>query len=407
MSLDVRPITYEQAGVSLDAAEMIVERIGKVTESTRRTGVLGSLGGFAGCFALAPGAYDRPVLVSSTDGVGTKLQVAQAMSAFGGIGIDLVAMCVDDLVCTGAEPLFLLDYLAVSRLDPDVVEEIVSGIAHGCRLAGCSLIGGETAEHGIGDGDGPNISGDVSIGKHAADGGGGGTDGTSVASVAGGKDLAGATNADGGAGDAAVDGRCRVLDLAGFAVGAVELDRMLGNQNVVPGDVLVGLRSPGLRSNGYTLARHVLLGRAGMSLEDPAWKGAGNSLGQELLLPSVIYTPVVRDALSTGGIHAIAHITGGGIPGNLKRVLSPACDGIVNVSSWDRPRIFSEIQRLGNVEEEEMLRVFNLGIGMIVIAGVEQRDSVLDALNRQGVEACVIGQVREGSGKVIIKGMDV
>jgi phosphoribosylformylglycinamidine cyclo-ligase len=374
VSLDVRPVTYEQAGVSLDAAEMIVERIGKVTESTRRTGVLGSLGGFAGCFALAPGAYDRPVLVSSTDGVGTKLQVAQAMSAFGGIGIDLVAMCVDDLVCTGAEPLFLLDYLAVSRLDPDVVEEIVSGIAQGCRLAGCSLIGGETAEHGIGDGDGA--------------GGGSGTD---VGS---------------GASDTTVDGRCRVLDLAGFAVGVVEIDRMLGSQNVVPGDVLVGLHSPGLRSNGYTLARHVLLGRAGMSLEDPAWQGAGNSLGQELLLPSVIYTPVVRDALSTGGIHAIAHITGGGIPGNLKRVLPPDCDGIVNMSSWDIPRIFSEIQRLGDVEEEEMLRVFNLGIGMIVIAGVEQRDSVLDALNRPGVEVCAIGRVKEGSGKVVIEGMD-
>ena len=181
---------------------------------------------------------------------------------------------------------------------------------------------------------------------------------------------------------------------------------MLGSQNVVPGDVLVGLHSPGLRSNGYTLARHVLLGRAGMSLEDPAWQGAGNSLGQELLLPSVIYTPVVRDALSTGGIHAIAHITGGGIPGNLKRVLSPACDGIVNVSAWDIPRIFSEIQRLGDVEEEEMLRVFNLGIGMIVIAGVEQRDSVLDALNRPGVEVCAIGRVKEGSGKVVIEGMD-
>ncbi|MHB8262540.1 MAG: phosphoribosylformylglycinamidine cyclo-ligase [Acidimicrobiales bacterium] len=385
MSLDVQPATYKQAGVSLDAAEMIVERIAKATESTRRTGVLGSLGGFAGCFALASGAYDEPVLVSSTDGVGTKLLVAEAASCFGSIGIDLVAMCVDDLVCTGAEPLFLLDYLAMSRLDADIVEEIVSGIAQGCRLAGCSLIGGETAEHGTGS---ANSAGGVGADGSSADG--------SAADAASGGDGAGPVG----------NGQCRVIDLAGFAVGVVELDRMLGSHNVVSGDVLIGLRSPGLRSNGYSLARHVLLGKAGMSLDDAVWEGADRSVGQELLLPSVIYTPMVRSALKTKGIHAVAHITGGGIPGNLKRSLSPDCDGIVNMSLWDRPRIFYEIQRLGNVDSEEMLKVFNLGIGMIVIASSGERDRVLDALNEAGADARVVGRVKEGSGKVIIEGMD-
>ena len=236
--------------------------------STARPEVLAGIGGFAGQFALDPGRYREPVLVSSTDGVGTKVLVAKAAGRYDTIGIDLVAMCVDDLVCTGAEPLFLLDYLAVGKLVPERVETVVSGVAEGCRQAGCALLGGETAEH------------------------------------------PGAMGPD-------------EFDLAGFAVGVVERDERLGPERVRVGDALVGLASPGLRSNGYTLARHVCFERAGRGLDDPAWDGADRSVADELLRPSVIYAPAILAALGVapGAVHACAHITGGGIAGNVPRLL--------------------------------------------------------------------------------------
>ena len=345
-------VSYRQAGVDIDAGEAAVARIAPLAASTTRPEVLGGIGGFGGRFALDTTRFRRPVLVATTDGVGTKLVVARAAGRFDTVGIDLVAMCVDDLVCVGAEPLFLLDYLAVGHLDPDQVEEVVGGIAAGCRQAGCALLGGEMAEHpgGLAPGD---------------------------------------------------------LDLAGFAVGAVEADAQLGAGRVQAGDVLVGLASPGLRSNGYSLARRVLLTDGDRSLEDPPWPGAEGSLADELLRPSVIYTPVVLAALGTvgvEGVHAAAHVTGGGIPGNLGRVLPGGCAAEVELGRWPVPRIFDEIRRAGPVTDEEMARVFNLGVGMVLVVAEAAVDDVVAAAAAVGQGATVVGRVASGSGGVVLKG---
>lgn len=345
-------MTYRQAGVDIAAGEAAVARIAPLAASTARPEVLGGIGGFGGRFALAPDRYRQPVLVATTDGVGTKLQLARAVGRFDTVGIDLVAMCVDDLVCVGAEPLFLLDYLAVGRLDPDQVEQVVTGIAAGCRQAGCALLGGEMAEHpgGLADGD---------------------------------------------------------LDIAGFAVGVVEADAQLGPARVRPGDVLVGLSSPGLRSNGYSLARRVLVDGAGGDLAAPAWPGAGRSLGDELLLPSVVYAPTVLAAVGAvgpGGVHAAAHITGGGIPGNLSRVLPAGCGAEVTLGRWPVPRIFDEIRRAGPVDDDEMAQVFNLGIGMVLVVAEEAVPDVVALSTEAGHDATEIGRVVAGAEGVSLLG---
>jgi phosphoribosylformylglycinamidine cyclo-ligase len=341
--------TYAGAGVDLRAGDEAVRRIRAVAGAATRPGVLGDLGAFAGLFALDTDRYPHPVLVSSTDGVGTKMLVAQATGRFDTIGVDLVAMCVDDVVCMGAEPLFLLDYVAVGRLVPERVEAIVRGVAAGCRAAGCALVGGETAEH-------PGAMGPDDV------------------------------------------------DLAGFAVGVLEAGHELGAHRVAAGDVLVGLPSPGLRSNGYTLARHVLLERAGLALDRPAWEGAPCLLADELLLPSVVYAPAVLAALRAepAGVHACAHVTGGGIPGNLARVLPPDADARLDAGSWEVPRIFGEIARLGGVADDEMARVFNLGLGMVLVVAPTAVEHVLGVLRAvPGVPpAVVVGEVVEGSGTV-------
>jgi phosphoribosylformylglycinamidine cyclo-ligase len=342
--------TYAGAGVDLAAADDTVERIARIAATTRRPGVVSGVGGFGSAFALDIAKYRRPLLVSSTDGVGTKLAVARALHRFDTVGLDLVAMCVDDLVCLGAEPLFFLDYIAAGRIDPDRLSELVEGIAAGCRLAGCALIGGETAEH-------PGVM--------AADD----------------------------------------FDLAGFALGVVEHDARLGAHRVVVGDVLVALASPGLRSNGYSLTRKVLLEDARRPLEGPAWQGSERSLGEELLAPSVIYAPTVRHVLaavapSASGVHACAHITGGGIPGNVPRVLPSDCDAVVDQGSWPVPEIFTEVARVGRVEGDEMARVFNMGVGMVLVVAPSSVDAVRAAIGSQGVEAHVIGDVVEGAGTV-------
>jgi phosphoribosylformylglycinamidine cyclo-ligase len=337
------PISYAAAGVDLGAAEEVVERIKGIVASTARREVLGGAGGFAGLFSLDTDRYPHPVLVASTDGVGTKLLVAQATDRFDTVGIDLVAMCVDDLVCVGAEPLFLLDYLAVGRLDPERVEALVGGVAEGCRRAGCALLGGETAEH-------PGAMG---------------------------KDD---------------------FDLAGCAVGVLERGSELGAARVRPGDVLVGLLSPGLRSNGYSLARHVLLERAGRSLEGPAWPGASHSLADELLVPSVIYARPVLTAIAEGGVHAAAHITGGGIPGNLARILPDGTGAVVERGAWAEPRIFTEIAQAGQIEGDEMARVFNLGIGMMLAVEAPSVDRIVRVLCSAGVPSAVVGEVAAGTG---------
>jgi len=337
--------TYAGAGVDIAAGDAAVERIRDLVASTARPEVLGGVGGFGGSFAFDPDRYRRPVLVSSTDGVGTKSLVASAAGRFDTIGIDLVAMCVDDIVCVGAEPLFLLDYVTTGKLDPDQMEQLVSGVATGCRQAGCALLGGEMAEH----------AGTLPPGE---------------------------------------------FDLAGFTVGVVERDAMLGEDRVGAGDILVGLLSPGIRCNGYTLARHVLLERAGLALDGPAWTGADHTLGDELLRPSVVYVPAVRAALGAVEVHAAAHITGGGIPGNLSRVLPADTDAVVDRGAWDEPRVFDEIRRLGDIDEDEMARVFNLGIGMVLVVDGAAASRTLEVLAGADCPAVVMGQVTEGSGRV-------
>jgi phosphoribosylformylglycinamidine cyclo-ligase len=340
-------ITYAAAGVDIAAGEEAVARIKDKVRSTFRPEVIGDIGGFGGLFAFPSDRYRQPVLVGSTDGVGTKALVAKAAGRFTTIGIDLVAMCVDDLVCQGAEPLLFLDYIAVGRLDPEHIEQLVEGVAEGCRQAGCALIGGEMAEH-----PGAMEPGD--------------------------------------------------FDLVGFALGVVERDRMLTGDAVHPGDVLIGLPSPGLRSNGYSLARRVLFDVAGRSLDDPAYDGARHSLADELLEPSVIYAPAVLALLQAVDVRAVAHITGGGVAGNLRRVLPSSCDAVLQRRSWEPPPIFGEIQRLGSVSDDEMAKVFNLGLGMVVAVAAEDTFRALDLLRSKGHRAVQVGEIVPGTGAVSI-----
>jgi len=333
-------LTYAGAGVDIDAAERAVELIKPLVAATARPGVIGGIGGFSGLFALPVDRYRRPVLVASTDGVGTKLEVAREVGRLDTVGIDLVAMCVDDLVCQGAEPLFFLDYLAVGRLDPEQARDVVAGIAEGCRQAGCALLGGEMAEH----------PGTMAPGA---------------------------------------------FDLAGFAVGVAEQDRLLDGSAVRPGDALVGLHSPGLRSNGYSLARAVIA-RAGLALGEPAWPGAGRSLADELLLPSVVYAPAVLELLGVLDVHAVAHVTGGGLPGNLPRVLPPGTVAVLDPGTWEPPRIFAELARHGDIADDELWRVFNLGLGMVVALPSAQVGAALGMLVARGVGASEVGAVVAG-----------
>ncbi len=341
-------MTYAAAGVDISAGEEAVERIKAKVRSTFRPEVIGDIGGFGGLFAFPTDRYRKPVFVASTDGVGTKALVAQATGRFTTIGVDLVAMCVDDLVCQGAEPLFFLDYIAVGRLDPSHIEQLVEGIAEGCRQAGCALIGGEMAEH----------PGAMEPGE---------------------------------------------FDLVGSAVGVVERDRLVTGEHVRPGDALIALPSLGLRCNGYSLARRVLLDLAGRSLDEPAYPGARHSLADELLEPSVIYAPAIADLLRAVDVRAIAHVTGGGIIGNLARVLPASCDAIVRRREWEVPRIFTEIQRAGEVSDGEMARVFNLGVGMVVVVPQGDVFRALDALRASGHRATNIGEVVDGRGKVLLE----
>jgi phosphoribosylformylglycinamidine cyclo-ligase len=339
--------SYEAAGVSITAGEQAVERIKDKVRSTFRPEVIGDIGGFGGLFAFDGAAYRQPVLVSSTDGVGTKALVAQAAGRFDTIGLDLVAMCVDDIVCQGAQPLFFLDYIAVGRLDPDHIEQLVEGVAEGCRRAGCALIGGEMAEH----------PGAMEPGE---------------------------------------------FDLVGFAVGVVDRDRIITGAAIQPGDVVLGLPSTNLRSNGYSLARRVLFERAGRSLDDPAFEGAHHTLADELLAPSVIYAPAMMALVAGVEVRGVAHITGGGITGNLARVLPAGTSADVQRRSWESPRIFAEIQALGEISDDEMAQVFNLGLGMVVVVPEAEAYAALDILRGHGHRASEVGRIVEGDGSVRI-----
>jgi phosphoribosylformylglycinamidine cyclo-ligase len=339
--------TYAGAGVDIAAGEAAVERIKDKVRSTYRPEVLGDIGGFGGLFAVPTDRYRQPVLVAATDGVGTKLMVAELAGRYDTIGIDLVAMCVDDLVCQGAEPLFFLDYISAGRLDPDQIDQVVSGVVSGCRLAGCALIGGEMAEH----------PGAMAPGQ---------------------------------------------IDVAGFAVGVVERDRILTGGNARPGDVLVGLPSPGLRSNGYSLARRVLFEAGGLGVDDELF--AGHTVGDELLRPSVIYAPAVLALLGADAdvdVRAVAHVTGGGLVGNLPRVLPAGVDAELTRSSWEVPRVFSEIQRRGGVASAEMDRVFNLGLGMVVVVPPSDVSRTLAVLRSHGHAAAEVGRVVAGGSRQV------
>lgn len=331
--------TYARAGVDITAGEKAVERIKDKVRSTYRPEVLAGVGGFGGLFALPTDRFNEPVLVAATDGVGTKVAVAEQLGQLDTIGIDLVAMCVDDLVCQGAEPLFFLDYISTGKLDPDRMEQIVSGVVDGCRTAGCALIGGEMAEH-------PGVM------------------------------------------------KTDQVDLVGFAVGVVERDRILTGEEARPGDALVALPSPGLRSNGYSLARKVLFDTAGLNLDDELLPGI--TVGEELLRPSVIYAPAVVALLRDVGVRGIAHITGGGIVGNLPRVLHNGVHAVVDRSTWEVPAVFQEIQRRGQIDDDEMAQVFNLGVGMIVAVPQDDVPRTLALLREAGHDAITVGEVVGG-----------
>jgi phosphoribosylformylglycinamidine cyclo-ligase len=332
--------SYREAGVDIEAGERAVELMRSKVARARRPEVLGDLGGFAGLFALDVTRYKRPLLASSTDGVGTKLTVAQALDKHDTVGLDLVGMVVDDLVVSGAEPLFLLDYIACGKVVPERMAEIVGGVAEGCRIAGCALVGGEIAEHpGLLD---PNE-----------------------------------------------------YDLAGAGVGAVEADAVLGSDRVRAGDVVVAMASSGLHSNGYSLARHVLLSMARLRL-DAEVEELGRTLGEELLEPTRIYAQDCLSLIAETDVHAFAHITGGGLAANLARVLPDGLVATIDRGTWSVPPIFSLIEQRGRVAPEEMERTFNLGVGMVAVLPADDADRALAVLMGRHVDAWVLGSVTSG-----------
>jgi len=340
------PLTYADAGVDVAAGEKAVELIKAHVRSTSRPEVIGDVGGFGGLFSLAGLRHRDPVLVASTDGVGTKSVVARLADRYQTIGIDVVAMSVDDIAAAGAEPLFFLDYISVGQLVPETVDEIVAGVAEGCRRAGCALLGGEMSEH-------PDV---MEPGE---------------------------------------------FDLVGFAVGVAERDRLLP-AGVSAGDVLIGVASPGLRCNGYSLARRALLDRGGRRLDEPAWDGAGHTLVEELLRPSEIYAPALGALREEVAVHAFAHVTGGGIPANLARVLPDDCDAVVRRGAWPEPRIFSEVEAAGDVPPAEMEGVFNLGLGMVAAVAPGDATRAVDTLRSVGHEAWEVGEIGAGQGRATL-----
>jgi len=339
-------MTYAKAGVSIDAGDELVRRIAPIAASTRVPGVLAGVGGFSALFELNRRAYHRPVLVSSTDGVGTKLKIAFMTGIHSTVGIDLVAMSVNDVLTQGAQPLFFLDYFACGKLDVKIAETVVRGVAEGCRQADCVLIGGETAEH----------PGDFPRGEY---------------------------------------------DLAGFAVGVLEKRKMLRPETIAPGDLLIGLPSSGLHSNGYSLARKVLLEMGGLKLGRRV-NELGRRLDEELLEPTRIYAATMRKLLSNFPIKAAAHITGGGITGNLPRVLPRGARAHIQRRSWPAPPIFDLIKKLGRISSQEMDRTFNNGLGMILVVGNKHADNLMQLLKKRRERGYLVGEIRRGRRGAVI-----
>jgi phosphoribosylformylglycinamidine cyclo-ligase len=333
---------YKDAGVDVEAGRSFVSQIRQDVESTNRPEVLGGLGGFGGLFEM-PSGYKQPVLVSGTDGVGTKLKLAQEIDQHDTVGIDLVAMCVNDILTSGAEPLFFLDYLATGKLNSQQLAEVVKGIAQGCRLSGCALLGGETAE----------MPGFYQLGEY---------------------------------------------DLAGFCVGVVEKSKLLNGSRVQIGDVAIGLASAGVHSNGFSLVRKIVE-TGGYSWSDTPEIFNGNSLGAELISPTQIYVKPILEFLTTEiEVHAMAHITGGGLPENLPRCLNQGQSIEVKQGSWMIPSIFRWLEDAGNIQSAAMFNTFNMGIGFVVIVPPEQAKSALDWFKSKNITASQIGRVTSGDG---------
>jgi len=328
---------YKQAGVDLEAGYASVERIKKHLERTKRLGATGSVGGFGGLFDLGVLGFRHPVLVSGTDGVGTKIMLAFLLNKHDTIGIDAVAMCVNDVLVQGAEPLFFLDYIACGKNDPQRTEEIVAGVAEGCVQAGCALIGGETAEM-------PGLYGE---GEY---------------------------------------------DLAGFAVGVCEKDRLVDGRTILPGDVLLGLPSSGLHSNGYSLVRKVILDEQKISLEDDVPE-LGQSWGAELLQPTRIYVRPLLPLLREGRLKGLAHITGGGFIENIPRMLPKGLGATLQLGSWEMPAVFGLLEKLGEIPSQEMYNVFNMGVGMVLAVAPSEVDDVLGHFQAWGETVYRIGEV--------------
>jgi len=340
---------YAAAGVSIEAGDRAVELMKGWVEKARRPEMVGGIGGFAGLFdASALLAYDRPLLATSTDGVGTKVAIAQAMDKHDSIGFDLVGMVVDDLVVCGAEPLFLTDYIATGRVVPERIAAIVKGIAEACVEAGCALIGGETAEHpGLLDPD--------------------------------------------------------EYDVAGAATGVVEADRLLGPGRVRPGDVVIAMEASGLHSNGYSLVRHVLLNTAGWSL-DRQVDELGRTLGEELLEPTRIYARSCLALEAETDTHAMSHVTGGGLAANLERVMPVELDATIDRSTWTPQPIFDVVRRVGEVSQPDLEQTLNCGVGMVSLTAAEDADKAIEVLGRFGLRAWVAGTVGAGQGSVNLVG---
>ena len=335
----MKPLTYREAGVDIDAGEDAVRRITPLARATSRAEVIGGLGGFAS-FVSVPSKYREPVLVSSTDGVGTKLKVAFLAGRHDTVGIDLVAMGVNDIIVHGAEPLYFLDYIAVGRLDPEQIEAIVSGVATGCRQAGCALVGGEMAEH-------PD--------SHAPG----------------------------------------EYDLAGFAVGVVERTRLIDGSAVRPGDVVIGLASSGLHSNGFTLVRRIVFDVMRLGVFDRL-PGTDRSVADELLEPTRIYARAIQKLLETVEVRAMAHVTGGGLTGNVPRVLPQGCRVRIFRDSWSMPAVFETLREAGRVEDAEMFRTFNMGVGYLVIVPPTAAETAARLLREEGEKVARLGEVVAG-----------
>jgi len=340
-------MTYKDAGVDIEAGNSFVNMIKPLVKSTFRPEVMAEIGGFGGLFSLNASKYKNPVLVSGTDGVGTKLKLAFLADRHDTVGIDLVAMCVNDIIVQGAEPLFFLDYLATGRLLPEKAAQIVKGIAEGCRQAGCALIGGETAE----------MPGFYADGEY---------------------------------------------DMAGFTVGVVERDNIIDGSSISVGNRLIGIASSGLHSNGYSLVRKLVFERLGLSVDSP-FPGTDHTVAEELLTPTRIYVRSVLNLLRDFKINGIAHITGGGLLENVPRILPRGCVATIHLDRWERPVLFDVLRDAGNVERDEMYRAFNMGIGMVLAVAENDVEDIIDRLKGLGDQAWAIGEITacpEGSERV-------